>query len=253
MVRLDILTILPEVFDDYLNASILARAQKEKRVKVAVHDLRGWTTDRHRTVDDKPYGGGAGMILKVAPVFKAVEALKKDTRYKKQKSKTRVILTAASGKQFDQRTAERWARRYDRIILICGRYEGVDHRVATHIADEEVSIGPYVLTGGELPALVMVDAVTRLLPGVIKPESLADESFSLGSSPSVASGDLRRGAQSRSRGFAAGATGEYPHYTRPEVFHPDPRRKRIVWRVPKVLLSGDHRKIAEWRERHTRR
>ena len=244
MHRFDIVTLFPEIVAPYLSASILKRAQEKKLAKMTAHDLRKWTRDKHRTVDDAPYGGGPGMILKLEPIFRAVTALKKDTRYKIQdtkRSRTRILLTSAAGRPFTQRRAKYYANRYDHLIIICGRYEGVDHRVAQYVADEEVSVGPYVLTGGELPALVIVDAVTRLIPGVIKPESLEEESFSFKSSavsrqPLV--GDVRQG--------------EHPQYTRPEMFYPDVKNKRKVWKVPKVLLSGNHKEIELWRNGHRR-
>lgn len=261
MLRFDIITIFPEVFSEYLNTSILVRAQKKRRVNFSVHDLRKWAKDTHRTVDDKPYGGGPGMVMKVEPIHRAVNALtarnpKSEARNSKQirnsKSKTRVVLFSASGKQFTQRVAEQYTKRYDRIILICGRYEGVDARVAEYIADEELSVGPYVLTGGELPAMVVADAVTRLLPGVLgNEESLREESFGFKEARlRRVETRLRRGAQFRSRGEAAGEIGEYPQYTRPEIFHPFSKSKRVSWRVPKVLLSGDHKKIMKWRHEH---
>src|SRR3989344_3061875 len=245
MIRFDILTIFPEVVEPYLSTSILKRAQEKRLVKFSIHNLRRWTADSHRTVDDKPYGGGPGMIMKVEPIFKAVSALKnskvrRSNAKSNPKSKTRVILLSASGKPLTQRVAEQCARRYQRIVLICGRYEGVDHRVAQYVADEELSIGPYVLTGGEVPAMAFVDAVTRLVPGVIRKESLEEESFSLGWRPEP--------------GPASAGTvqGEYPQYTRPEVFYPNLKKKGTAWRVPKILLSGDHRRIVAWRAQHMR-
>ena len=249
MLKFDIITLFPETVTPYLGASILGRAQKKRLVKISAHNLRRWTKDKHRTVDDRPFGGGAGMVMKVEPIFRTVKALQKSKIQNPKtksipKSKTRVVLMSASGKQFTERMAEQYAKKYDHIILICGRYEGVDARVAQYIADEEVSVGPYVLTGGELPALTIVDAVTRLIPGVIQKESLAEESFSFKEAPRRYA---PRGAQSRSRGFAAGVIGEYPQYTRPEVFYPNPKNMRKGWRVPKILLTGDHKKIAAWR------
>jgi tRNA (guanine37-N1)-methyltransferase len=214
-IRFDILTAFPEAFDSYFNASILGRASKKKLIEVAVHDLRRWATDRHKSIDDRPYGGGAGMVLKVEPIYRAVSALRRSDR------RARVILFSAKGKLMTQADVRRWVK-YKRLIMICGHYEGVDERVARHIADEEISIGEYVLTGGELAAMLVTDAVSRLVPGVLgKRSSLAEESFS-------------------KPGYR-----EYPHYTRPEVFK--------TWRVPKVLLSGDHKRIEAWRRRHARR
>jgi len=217
----DILTIFPETFESYFNISIIKRAKAKKLLKINIFNLRKWTKDRHQTVDDRPYGGGAGMIFTLEPIFKALQDLKK---HQKQ-AKTRVILFSLKGKKLTQKKLEQ-LKKYDRLILICPHYEGVDERVAKYLADEEISIGDYILTGGELPAMILVDAITRLIPGVIREESLKEESFSL--SPSKY---------------------EYPQYTRPEVFYPHPSKK-IAWRVPKILLSGNHQKIKEWRERH---
>lgn len=213
MKHFDIITIFPDVVEPYTQASILGRAQRAKLISVRAHDLRDWTSDKHKTVDDTPYGGGAGMVMKVEPFEKAVKKIKR--RFKK----TRVIVTAASGKTFTQEDAKRLAK-YDQIIFLCGRYEGIDHRVTEHIADEAFSIGNYVLTGGELPAMVMIDAIARMVPGVIEKESLATESHS-------------------EEGYT-----EYPQYTKPEEYK--------GWKVPKVLLSGDHKRIQEWREKHSR-
>lgn len=225
----DIITIFPDIFASYFNESIVKRAQEKKLVKINIHNLRDYAKGRHRQVDDRTYGGGPGMILMVEPIFKAVAAMKKlKTKNKKpalNKVKgSKVILLSPKGKKFDQKIAQRFSK-LDRLILICGRYEGVDERVAQSIADEEISIGDYVLTGGELPAMVIVDAVSRLIPGVIKKESLKEESF---------------GLETGNRKQAA-APAEYPQYTRPEDF-----RGR---KVPKILLSGHHKKIKEWRER----
>ncbi|TAK04292.1 tRNA (guanosine(37)-N1)-methyltransferase TrmD [Patescibacteria group bacterium] len=212
--RFDILTIFPEVVAPYAEASILGRAQKGKLIKVVAHNLRDWSTDKHRKVDDTPYGGGPGMVMKVEPIEKGVKSLRslKGLRGKK----VRVIVTSASGKPFTQKDAKRLAK-YDQLIFICGRYEGIDARVEEHVADEAFSIGNYVLTGGELPALVMIDAIARNVPGVLgKRESLAEESH--------------------------GEEGllEYPQYTKPEAYK--------KWKVPSVLLSGNHAKIEQWRK-----
>lgn len=210
----DIITIFPDVVEAYAQASILGRAQKSGALHIAAHDLRAFTDDKHHTVDDTPYGGGAGMVLKVAPIHRAVEALKKS-------DSARVVLLSAKGKRYTQRDAERLAR-YDQLVLICGRYEGVDERVAEYIADEEISIGDYVLTGGELGALVIVDSVARLVPGVLgNEESAVHESHS-------------------TDGYT-----EHPHYTKPAVYND--------WAVPEVLLSGDHAKIAAWRKEQSSR
>lgn len=222
--RADILTLFPEMFPGYLDASILGRARAKKLLDVRVHQLRDWTHDRRKTVDDKPFGGGPGMVMKVEPFHEALVSLK--LRNKKggktaAAKKTRIVLTSAKGKIFSQADAKRLAK-YDRLVFLCGRYEGIDERVAQHLADEEMSIGKYVLTGGELPALVMLDAVTRLRPGVLGQEASLDE-----------------------ESWSDGETSEYPQYTRPEEY--------LGWKVPEILLSGDHRKIAEWRAKKTKR
>ncbi len=210
MLQFDILTIFPKIFDSYLNESILKRAQKKKLIKIKIHDIRKQATDKHRTVDSKPYGGGTGMILKIEPIYKT---LKKIRRQKKSK----VILLSPAGQKFNQAMVQKLAK-LNQLILICGRYEGVDARV-DKLADEKISIGDYVLTGGELPAMIIIDAVSRLAPKVLgNPESLAEESFNP---------DQR----------------EYPQYTRPEKFQ--------NCAVPKVLLSGHHQKIKNWRQKHS--
>lgn len=211
--RFDVITIFPEMFDAYLGESILHRARRKKLVSFHLHQLRDFTTDRHRTVDDRPYGGGPGMVMKAEPVYQALKAIPK-------KARRRVVLLSAKGKPLSQADAKRLSK-YAQLVFLCPRYEGIDERIVDHV-DEEISIGPYVLTGGELPAMVVIDAVTRLLPGVLgKDESSVDESHS---QPGVV---------------------EYPQYTRPEVW----RKKR----VPSELLSGHHQRIAEWRDRKKRR
>jgi tRNA (guanine37-N1)-methyltransferase len=226
--RFDIITIFPKIFDSYFSESILKRAQKKGLIEIDVHDLRRWTSDKHRSVDDSPYGGGPGMIFKIEPIFKAVNAIKKSPHpgsllikeRGRVRLKRRVILFSAKGKQFAQADARRLAKD-DQLILICGRYEGVDERVAEYIADEEFSVGNFVLTGGEIPAMIVVDTVARLVPGVLgKKESLLEESF------------------------VAGDSLEYPQYTRPDKFK--------SWKVPKILLSGDHKKIEEWRIKNSK-
>lgn len=211
--RFDLITIFPDIFSSYFGESIMKRAVQKKKVSIYTHDLRVFTTDKHKTVDDRPYGGGVGMVMKVEPIFKALKALPKN-------KKRRVLLMSAKGKTLTQQDVQRLAT-YSQLVIVCPRYEGVDERVVDYV-DEEVSIGNYVLTGGEVPAMVVVDAVTRLLPGVLgKDESSLDESHSI-------------------KGVL-----EYPHFTRPEVF----KGKR----VPPELLSGHHRDIAAWRERKKKR
>lgn len=227
----DIITLFPEFFEFYLNHSILKKAQEKKIVKINVINLRDFAVDKHKTVDDKPFGGGPGMVMQVGPFHRALTSLRVRTKEGKKSAtakKTRVILTSAKGKIFTQRDAERLSK-YDRLVFLCGRYEGVDERVAKHLADEELSIGEYVLTGGELPALVMTDAVARLIPGVLgKAESLVMESHTV-------SGEL-----------------EYAQYTRPEKYLVQKKakgKKQKMWDVPDILLSGDHKKIEEWRRK----
>lgn len=220
-IQFDVITIFPEVVESYVGASILGRAQKAKLIEVRAHQLRDWSTDKHHKVDDTPYGGGAGMVMKVEPFERAVKAVKGGKVVKALKrKKTRVIVTAASGKTFTQEDAKRLAK-YDQLVFLCGRYEGIDHRVTEHIADEVLSIGNYVLTGGELPAMVMIDAVARMVPGVIEEASLEHESHS-------------------EEGYR-----EYPQYTKPEEYK--------GWKVPKILLSGDHKKIRDWREEQSKK
>jgi len=208
--RFDIITIFPEIFDSYFKESLIKRALKKRLINIRIHNLRKWTKDRHRTVDDKPFGGGRGMVMKIEPIYRAVKALKKKN--------SKVILFTPRGKKFNQKTAYRFSK-LDHLIFICGRYEGVDERVAKNLVDEKFSVGDYVLMGGELPAMVIIETVARLIPGVLgKPQLLKERVNKKG-------------------GFI-----EYPQYTRPEVF-----RK---WRVPKVLVSGNHKKIEEWRKKH---
>ena len=223
--KFDIITIFPEIFDSYLKESLIARAQKKKLLKINIYNLRKYTKDRHKTVDDRPFGGGLGMVMKVEPIFKAVNEIKR--------KKTKVILFTPRGKQFNQKMAYQFSK-LDQIIMICGRYEGVDERVAKHIADMELSIGPYDLMGGELPAMVVIETIARLVPGVIGKPKLLKERI-----------PIKRGRQGR--GFI-----EYPQYTRPPKFFPKKLRRTRpeVWQVPKVLLSGHHKKIQEWRQNH---
>lgn len=220
--RFDILTIFPEAFESYLDVSILKRAIARKKISVHLHDIRRAATDKHRTVDDKPYGGGAGMVMKVEPIVKMFARIPKLKR-------RRVILFSAKGKPFTQRVASEWADGATQLVLICGRYEGIDERVKTILKAEEVSIGPYVTADGEVAAMVILSAVARLLPGVIRLESLQEESHWDHLKKQEAGGQL-----------------EYPHFTRPEVFVWKGKR----YRVPKALLSGDHAAVARWRARH---
>ncbi len=212
--RFDIITIFPEIFSSYLKESLIKKASERGEIEVRVHDLRKWTDDTHKTVDDTPFGGGGGMVMKAEPIYKAVSSLRK------KDGKTRVVLFTPRGKRFNQKRATGLAE-YSQIIMICGRYEGVDERVAKYIADEELSIGSYVLMGGELPAMVVLETVTRLVPGVVGKESFLKE-------------------RKKEDGFV-----ECPQYTRPESIIINGRKRG----VPSVLLSGDHQKIAEWRDK----
>lgn len=228
--KVNIVTIFPGLFGGFLSESLLARAQKKRLLTIKTHDLRKWTNDRHKTVDDRPYGGGAGMVLKIQPIYDAVESLKSKIKNQNVKFKSRTILLSAKGKTFTQKDARRLSK-YDQLIFVCGRYEGVDERVAKYVADEEISIGNYVLFGGEVASMVVVEAVSRLIPGVVqKEESIKNESFS----------DKEAKVK------------EYPQYTRPEVFVPKTSIKGKKWKVPDVLLSGNHKKIDEWRKKQSK-
>jgi tRNA (guanine37-N1)-methyltransferase len=210
--RIDVLTLFPGMFSGPLDESIVKRARESGLLELAIHNLRDYTHDRHRTVDDKPFGGGAGMLLKPEPIFEAVESLRRD--------ETRVILLSPSGRKFDQAIARDLSGE-KHLLLVCGSYEGFDERVRETLADDEISIGDYVLTNGALPAMVIIDAVTRLLPGALGDETSAhDESFSHGLL-------------------------EYPQYTRPAEFR--------GMRVPDVLLSGNHAEIEKWRADQARK
>jgi tRNA (guanine37-N1)-methyltransferase len=212
--RFDVFTLFPGIFAGPLDESILRRAQERRLVAVSLHDIRQWTTDRHRTADDTPYGGGAGMVMMAPPIVAAVEATLGDDL-----ERTRVLAMSAGGRSFTQAMAEDLSGA-GRIAIVCGRYEGIDERALTLLRAEPVSIGDYVLTGGELPALVVIDAVSRLVPGVIEAASIAEESHGSG-------------------------LVEYPHYTRPPSFR--------GLDVPPVLLSGHHAEIARWRREQSLR
>ncbi len=211
--RFDVITIFPEMFAPILNESIIKRAQQKKKVAIRVHDLRAYTKDKHKKVDDRPFGGGPGMVMTPQPFFDAVKRIKGKRRGK-------VVLMSPSGKRLTQKLVRDLAKDKN-LILLCGHYEGVDERVREKLVDESISIGDYVLTGGEIPAMVLIDCVTRLLPGVVgKEASLTDESFE-------------------------GGLLEYPHYTRPANFRGA--------KVPDVLLSGNHLAIKKWRQEQARR
>ena len=222
MKQFDIITIFPDILSSYFNESLFKRAQKNKLIKIKTHNLRQWTADRHQTVDEKPYGGGAGLVFKIEPIYKALKALKQKS-IKTKKQKIRIILMAANGKRFAQKDAERLAK-YDQLIFVCPRYEGADARVEK-LVDEKISIGDYVLAGGELPAAVIIEAVCRQLPGFVgKQESVAQDSH-------------------KTEGYL-----EHPQYTRPEVLMINGKKLR----VPKVLLSGHHGEIKKWREKKSK-
>jgi tRNA (guanine37-N1)-methyltransferase len=232
-VQIDIVTIFPDFFRGPLDFGIIRRAREAGLVKIEIRDLREFTRDRHRTVDDRPFGGGEGMVLKPEPLFEYVEALKLAPREERASAKQSVVLLSAQGKRFDQNLASELAE-LERLVLICGRYEGVDERVGTHLADREISIGDYVLSGGELGAAVIADAVTRLVPGAVGNEaSTRQESFFAGP-------DLG-GADGPSSTCASGGLLDYPHYTRPADFR--------GMKVPEVLVNGNHEDIKRWRRR----
>lgn len=213
--KFEVITIFPDIFSGFLSESLISKAIAKRLISVRTHYLRKWTTDRHRTVDGKAYGGGPGLVMKVEPILKAVNALR-NTKPKSLKSKIRVILFSPRGKQMDQVMVKRWAK-YNQLVFICGRYEGVDERVADYIADEVVSVGPYVLNGGEVAAMAAIEAVARLVPGFMHDA----------------------GSQTKE---------DHPQYTKPEVFTLGKKKLR----VPKILLSGDHAKIKDWRDKHRR-
>lgn len=230
--QFDIITIFPEIFDSYFEESIIGRAQKEGIIRINSHNLRDYTSDKHKTVDDEPYGGGAGMLMKVEPIYKALTSLKNiriqghktQTNSKSQIINHKTILLSAKGRRWDQQMAQKYAK-LDNLIMVCGRYEGVDERVLNFV-DEEISIGDYVLTGGEIGAMAILDSITRLLPGVLgNAESSAIESHS-------------------QKNIL-----EYPQYTRPEIFKTGGKE----YEVPKVLLSGNHNKIEKWKKEKSKR
>lgn len=241
--KIDILTLFPEMFNGPFDESIVKRTINKNLVKINIHNLRKWTKDKHQSVDDRPYGGGTGMIMMVEPIYKALEALKckipasgsdcstrliqscstSDPLAGRQNSK--IILLSPQGKVFNQKKAFQLSK-LNHLILICGHYEGVDERVSQYLVDEEISIGDYILTGGELPTMVLVDSIIRLIPDALKKsEAIQNESFSLNSKFSILNSKLL----------------EYPQYTRPDNFK--------GWKVPKILLSGNHKQIEEWRKK----
>ncbi|PIU03868.1 tRNA (guanosine(37)-N1)-methyltransferase TrmD [Candidatus Shapirobacteria bacterium CG08_land_8_20_14_0_20_39_18] len=216
---IDIITLFPEMFKGPFAESIVERAQNKGLVEIKIHNLRDWTEDKRKTVDDKPYGGGVGMVMKIEPIDKAIEEVKSQKlKVKNTIQKSKVILTSPRGKMFNQKIAKELSQ-LDHLIIICGHYEGVDERVTEHLIDEEISIGDYVLTGGEIPAMIMTDTIVRLIPGVLeKDDATVNESFTE---------NLL----------------ENPQYTRPEDYK--------GWKVPEILLSGDHKKIQEWQKQES--
>ena len=213
--QFEVFTLLPEVFPSYLESSIIQRARQRGLVSVNVHNIRDYTHDKHNMTDDTPYGGGGGMVMKPEPVFEAIETvLGLGPHQTHPKSASPIIMLTPQGRVFTQVVAEELSH-HEKLVLLCGRYEGLDERIREHLVTDEISVGDYVLTGGELPALILIDAISRLIPGVLgDPKGAIDDSH---------------------------ATGllEYPHYTRPPEFR--------GWGVPDVLLSGDHGKVAQWR------
>jgi len=210
MTKFDIITIFPKTIEEYINTGIIRIAREKGLVEINVHDLRKWTTDKHKTVDDTPYGGGPGMIMKIEPIYNAIKELKKKN--------TLVAITTPKGEQLKQKKLVEFSKEKDlHMIILCGRYEGFDQRIHDHLVDYEFSVGEYVLSGGELPALVLIDGITRLIPGVLGNElSLEEETFNDNSL-------------------------EYPQYTKPEDFN--------GWKVPDVLLSGNHKEIEDYRKK----
>ncbi len=216
--KIDIITLFPKMFVGPMNESIMWRAQDKKFIELNIVDMREFGIDERKTVDDRPYGGGAGMILRVDVIDNALKSI----NAVHGSPNTKIILLDAGGEKFTQKMASDYSK-LDRIVLICGHYEGIDHRVHENLVDDIISIGDYVLTGGEIPAMVIADAVTRLIPGVIKSESLVEESFSL---------------TTNHKSLVTNT--EYPQYTRPPIYKD--------WEVPEILLTGNHKKIKSWRE-----
>lgn len=246
--RFDIITIFPKIFDSYFGESIIKRAVQKRKAKIKIWNLRDYAKvapsfdnlrinlargnlPPRRQVDDKPYGGGAGMVLMAEPILRAVQSRRpKGSRLRpKASEKTKIVILSAKGKQFDQKMAYDWSKKYKNLVFITGRYEGIDERVVKVLGAEEISIGPYITTDGDVAAMVMISAIVRLIPDVISGSSLEEESFFRKTiSQEAETGKL-----------------EYPHYTRPEVL----KYKGKKYRVPKVLLSGNHKEIAEWRRK----
>jgi tRNA (guanine37-N1)-methyltransferase len=233
----DIITIFPDFFAGPFNYGILKRASKAGLVDIGIHDLRGFTHDRHKTVDDRPFGGGEGMVLKAQPIYEAMQSLQVSPKAERQRQKETVVLLSAQGQPFSQQLAQELAAT-ERVVIICGRYEGVDERVNELLCDREISIGDYVLSGGELAAAVIVDAVVRLLPGALgNPDSSRFESF--GAEDRAGEDDNGNGPPRSTHG--AGGLLDYPHYTRPAEF--------MGMTIPEALAGGNHETVRRWRRR----
>lgn len=221
--KFHIITIFPDILNSYLGEGIIKRALTKKIIKVKTHNLRNWSQDKHQTIDDTPYGGGAGMLMKIEPIYKALKHIKKTISKTPAKEK-KVILLSASGKKWNQKMAKKYTK-LNEVIFVCGRYEGVDERIKNFI-DEEISVGDYILTGGELPAMIIIDSITRLLPDVLGNKISLDEESHTNKN-----------------------LGEYPQYTRPEIFKVGSKK----YIVPKILLSGNHKKIKEWQQKNQKK
>jgi len=224
---IDILTLFPDMFNGPFATSMLKKAQDDGLVKINIHNLRDWANDKHKTVDDKPFGGGPGMILKVDVIDRALKKLKIKHVTQNQLIKRQIILLSAKGNKYTQQKGQDLSK-MEHLILISGHYEGVDERVNEHLVDEEISIGDYILTGGEIPVMVMVDNIVRLIPGLLNPESLLNESFTLSTNYKLPTTNV-----------------EFPQYTRPENYK--------GWKVPQVLLSGNHKEIEKWKATNSTR
>jgi len=238
MINFDIITIFPNIFDSYLEESLIKKSQKKSLLNISVHDLRKWSEDKRKIVDDRPFGGGLGMVMKIEPLMKAISDLKKNRN-------SEVIIFSPRGKKFNQNMAYELSN-LDQIIILAGRYEGIDERISKYVADREISIGDYVLMGGEIPAMVILESVSRLIPSVVGKESFLKE---------------RIKNKNKKKGFL-----EYPNYTRPPIFEPGKflqeikkeelvlkgkkikKTSKIKWTVPDILISGNHKKIEEWRK-----
>jgi tRNA (guanine37-N1)-methyltransferase len=217
--RFDVITIFPDIFDSFLKESLLAKAQNKKIIQINIHNLRKWSPEKHQVIDDKPYGGGPGMVLKIEPIYKAIKEIAKR---KKREEKRKIIFLSPRGKKFNQTMAKKWAKEVNQLIIISGRYEGVDERIEK-LADETISVGDFITLGGEVPAMAVIEATARLIPEVVGKRTSVEKL-------------------------------DFPQYTRPEIFKAkDKRQKTKILRVPKTLLSGDHKKIEEWRKKHSKK